>query len=563
AQRSPVPEIQMDGKEMERMWKGRGDSVDNYWHARTLKKLRSKNIIAAARNSSSLQISLGDKQLKDALHDLQSQHQRINQKAQESQVRDPHPISINNTSNQCQGQEPPSETTLLLQDQICSDISPSQVVANSSTALPSPTSLHAPGHKSEPMQNQNLRINDQPITTSDKPSIKRSHDAFPSEHSEEIGSLAKPSKRVCEVQQIEDDNTQLSNAPLPCASPSSKATPVPAPNGGEIRKRVSPIREPTTVVDDKGSSNTTPPTYSPSYFVDADLPSDPADLSFVDHESLDRSISRLYAYSFLDGPGRIDSNVDNHWVCNGVEVSGDLMAFRNRVIENNDGLIGPHEKLVVNFIFLIEAEHQTGGLQGEIEDHTWDSLGGATKDLVPSLASEEILEAHQWTHHLARSKPEEFAILLEESPLRNPALKTPVQGDTRGQDLSLLIPDYGTTTQVGRQQLFVVVLEGKIAGNVGSSQEWDDLTKVGQEMKLALDSILKLKPEDEVCVVELLVREPLVEFYSMTISSEATYIMQKFTTSYIVPGSMNAFPLLHLMEIFEYTKAKVEHTEPD
>ncbi|KAF9152048.1 hypothetical protein BGX20_005244 [Mortierella sp. AD010] len=221
----------MNGKEMERMWKGRDDSVDNYWQAKTLKKLRSKNIIAAARNSSSLQISLGNKQLKDALHDLQPQRQRINQKAQEPQVRDPHPISINNTSNQCQGQESPSETTLLLQDQICSDIPPSQVVANSSTAIPSPTSLHAPDHKSGPTQNQNLRINDQPITTNDKPSIKRSHDAFPSKHSEEIGSLAKPSKRVCEVQQIEDDNTQLSSAPFPCAPPSSKATSVPSAVG--------------------------------------------------------------------------------------------------------------------------------------------------------------------------------------------------------------------------------------------------------------------------------------------------------------------------------------------
>ncbi|KAF9369465.1 hypothetical protein BGX21_005950 [Mortierella sp. AD011] len=231
AQKSSVPEIQMNGKEMERMWKGRDDSVDNYWQAKTLKKLRSKNIIAAARNSSSLQISLGNKQLKDALHDLQPQRQRINQKAQEPQVRDPHPISINNTSNQCQGQESPSETTLLLQDQICSDIPPSQVVANSSTAIPSPTSLHAPDHKSGPTQNQNLRINDQPITTNDKPSIKRSHDAFPSKHSEEIGSLAKPSKRVCEVQQIEDDNTQLSSAPFPCAPPSSKATSVPSAVG--------------------------------------------------------------------------------------------------------------------------------------------------------------------------------------------------------------------------------------------------------------------------------------------------------------------------------------------
>ncbi|KAF9397707.1 hypothetical protein BGX21_008594, partial [Mortierella sp. AD011] len=387
--------------------------------------------------------------------------------------------------------------------------------------------------------------------------------------------------------------------------------PVLTPNGGERRKRVSfgrcltledfsPVHEPTTVVDDRGSSNanTTPPACSPRYFVDADLPSDPANLSFVDQESLNRSISRLYDYNYLDGPGRIDSNVDNHWVCNGVEVGGNLMAFRDRVIENNGGLIEPHQKLdskldpstrdpirIEGQIQLkanpdptdpcstrgsfstrgfdpaepsdrIRIEVKSGQIRPakiSVEDRVWDSLCDATKDLVPSLASEEILEDHQWAHHLAQSKPEEFARLLEESPPRNPTLKsilikiagtaqlwnaqrrnedtylksqlgpfldtyfgklkytksdwTPVQGDTRGQDLSLLISDYGTTTQVGRRQLFVVMLEGKITGNVGSSQEWDDLTKVGQEMKLALDSILKLEPEDEVCVVGLLVRE--------------------------------------------------------
>ncbi|KAF9405856.1 hypothetical protein BGZ76_006465, partial [Entomortierella beljakovae] len=147
-----------------------------------------------------------------------------------------------------------------------------------------------------------------------------------------------------------------------------------------------------------------------------------------------------------------------------------------------------------------------------MEDNTWDSLCSAVKDPVPSLVSEVVLEAHKWAHHLAQSKPEEFTRLLEETPPQNPTLKsilikmsdtaqlwntqTPVHGDTRGQDLS----------QIGRQQLFVVMLEGKIAGKAGSSQEWDDLTKVGQEMKLALDSILKLEPEGEVCVLGLHVR---------------------------------------------------------
>ena len=70
----------------------------------------------------------------------------------------------------------------------------------------------------------------------------------------------------------------------------------------------------------------------------------------------------------------------------------------------------------------------------------------------------------------------------------------------------MLIPDYATTTQVGKQQVSVVLLEGKIARNAGLCQIWDDLTKLGQEMKVALDSILKLQPEDDVCVIGVLVR---------------------------------------------------------
>jgi hypothetical protein len=49
----------------------------------------------------------------------------------------------------------------------------------------------------------------------------------------------------------------------------------------------------------------------------------------------------------------------------------------------------------------------------------------------------------------------------------------------------LLIPDYAITTQVGKQQVSVLLLEGKIARNTGQGQMWDDLTKLGHEMKAA------------------------------------------------------------------------------
>ncbi|KAG0299675.1 hypothetical protein BGZ98_009860, partial [Dissophora globulifera] len=332
------------------------------------------------------------------------------------------------------------------------------------------------------------------------------------------------------------------------------------------------------------------------------LPStDPADMNFVDQGDLNQSTSRLYAWNFLDGPGRVDSEVESHWVCNGIEVGSDKMACRNRIVENNGGLTETYEKFR-QFYLLIEAEYQTGGLQGGIEDQAWDSICDAVKDPVPPHSNEAVIEAHHWAHQLAQNKSEAFAQLLDDSPPQSRTLKsiltkmadtaqlwntqmrnedtylkaqlgpffdtyfgklrytksdwTPTQDDTRGSESNLLIPDYATTTQIGKQQLSVLLVEGKIAKNKGLGQIWDDLTKLGQEMKAALDSILKLQPEEDVCVVGLLVRE----FYTMRIHAEATYVLHRFGAAYIAPDAINTFPLIHLMEVFDHARAKVEKT---
>ncbi|KAF9971878.1 hypothetical protein BGZ73_005072 [Actinomortierella ambigua] len=139
---------------------------------------------------------------------------------------------------------------------------------------------------------------------------------------------------------------------------------------------------------------------------------------------------------------------------------------------------------------------------------------------------------------------------------------TATQDDTRDQDSDLVIPDYTTTTQVGKHQVSVVLLEGKVAGNTGSCQIWDDLTKLGQEMKLALNTMLTLQPEGDVCVIGILVREPQVEFFSMRIHAEATYIMHRFAVANVISQAMNAFALAHLMETFEHALTKVEEKLP-
>ncbi|KAG0282856.1 hypothetical protein BGZ97_008801, partial [Linnemannia gamsii] len=287
-----------------------------------------------------------------------------------------------------------------------------------------------------------------------------------------------------------------------------------------------------TADDFYSTPGSTPPIYSSRQYLGTDLlSSDPADLNFMDNEDLKLSTSRLYTWDFLDGPGRVDSDVDNFWVCNGIEVGSDLMACRNRTVENNGGLTEPYEKLVVNFAFLVEAEYQTGGLQGEVEDETWDAICETIRDPVLPLSNEAVTEAHQWAHRLAQNKSETFTQLLDDSPPQNRTLKsiltkmaetaqlwstrsrnedtylkcqlgpfldtyfgklkhtksdwTPVQDETRGAESNLLIPDYAITTQVGKQQVSVLLLEGKITRNTGQGQIWDDLTKLGQEMKAA------------------------------------------------------------------------------
>jgi hypothetical protein len=72
-------------------------------------------------------------------------------------------------------------------------------------------------------------------------------------------------------------------------------------------------------------------------------------------------------------------------------------------------------------------------------------------------------------------------------------------------DSDLLVPDFATMTAARRRQLSVVLLEGKVVSNK-VCQIWDDKTKLGQELKLALDSILMLLPEDDVWVVGIFVR---------------------------------------------------------
>ncbi|KAF9083726.1 hypothetical protein BGX29_002936, partial [Mortierella sp. GBA35] len=136
---------------------------------------------------------------------------------------------------------------------------------------------------------------------------------------------------------------------------------------------------------------------------------------------------------------------------------------------------------------------------------------------------------------------------------------TLTQEDTRNADSDRLVPDFTTVTMANKRQLSLLLMEGKVESN-RCFQIWDDKTKLGQEMKLAMDCILMLQPEDDIWVVGILVREPLVEFYTMHMYAEATYVMRRFAACYAVAGCMNMFSIGHMMEAFQHAQSKVRKT---
>ncbi|KAF9184883.1 hypothetical protein BGZ51_003044 [Haplosporangium sp. Z 767] len=317
------------------------------------------------------------------------------------------------------------------------------------------------------------------------------------------------------------------------------------------------------------------------------LSSDPADGSYIDREEEYEPEIKMFVHDFLDGDGRRDSNVQDQWVHCDIEVGKALLAFRDRMVENNFGLSQPHEKLALNFIFLVDSEFQTGGLQGEVDDDVWAALWQSIGQLnVPAFASEVVVEAHNWAHLAATHGYDEFVQIFEDAPPASRLLKQVLTrltstrelwaqeeeneatflknmlapcldacfDDTRDARSRLLIPDYSVSTLVGSQSCSVVHLEGKTTKNGGYSQIWDDRTKLGQELKYSLDSMIKLQPQQAVCSQGILVQGSQLEFYHMSLKSEGIYLMRRYAKCFLCTGSNNMFPLVRILEAMQATK---------
>ncbi|KAI7816620.1 hypothetical protein BC939DRAFT_34683 [Gamsiella multidivaricata] len=76
----------------------------------------------------------------------------------------------------------------------------------------------------------------------------------------------------------------------------------------------------------------------------------------------------------------------------------------------------------LNFVFLIEGDHQTRGLHMEVEDESWAALCDATRNQVEPLPKHTLEEVHWWAHFLARESPESFRTHLRAFPPNDPTL---------------------------------------------------------------------------------------------------------------------------------------------
>ncbi|OAQ23282.1 hypothetical protein K457DRAFT_234978 [Linnemannia elongata AG-77] len=112
------------------------------------------------------------------------------------------------------------------------------------------------------------------------------------------------------------------------------------------------------------------------------------------------------------------------------------MTFRDRIVQENYGVSQPHEMLVVNFIFLLESENQTWGVQGEVHDHVWESMWDCVgKIKINNFESTTIVECHKWAGLAASKSFDEYSKLLRDEPPSFPLLHQVLLQLTSSQQL--------------------------------------------------------------------------------------------------------------------------------
>ncbi|KAF9920696.1 hypothetical protein FBU30_009382 [Linnemannia zychae] len=212
-------------------------------------------------------------------------------------------------------------------------------------------------------------------------------------------------------------------------------------------------------------------------------------------------------------------------------------------------------------LHLLESENQTWDVQGEAQDHVWESMWDCVgKIKINSFEPTTIVECHKWAGLAASYCFDEYSKLLRNSPPSFPLLHQVLPQLTSSQQLWTFsgLKNEATfirycdirTDQAHKQQAVcktvdpvlyffllthlrdrtcsLVHMEGKTAANKSLSQIWDDLTKLGQELKHSLDTMIILEPSGPVSVIGIHLTGYNVEFFEMTIQSEGVYIFKKY-----------------------------------
>ncbi|KAF9949399.1 hypothetical protein BGZ65_007355, partial [Modicella reniformis] len=255
----------------------------------------------------------------------------------------------------------------------------------------------------------------------------------------------------------------------------------------------------------------------------------------------------------------------------------------------------------VNFIFLLENEDQKGGLKDELREGTWQALWAALPSIpIEPLDDSLVLACYQWAGQASALSFTRFVEVLDRDPLKSPLLNRVLIGYTASKELwtnndnneathiknslapcldalfpridnaeaswersldeskdadqRLLVPDYSVATTVRDKTYTALMLEAKIAKNNSHNQIWDDLTKLGHEMKLALDSILLVLPVEEIVVQGIILKGETLSVYHLRLISEGVYIMRLHAQCGICSSSTGLYPLARMLDVLTSVK---------
>ncbi|KAF9944070.1 hypothetical protein BGZ65_012684, partial [Modicella reniformis] len=100
----------------------------------------------------------------------------------------------------------------------------------------------------------------------------------------------------------------------------------------------------------------------------------------------------------------------------------------------------------------------------------------------------------------------------------------------------------------------ILNIEVKTPRSNGRGQIWDHVAKVGNEMKLCLDSILSLGPSQPVVLQGVVIKEDTMSVYRLSLESEGVYVMRLFAQCAICSRSSGLFPLTRMLEILQAVK---------